>query len=117
MPVILQEVYYLPELMCNLLSTSKMQKNRWKVIGEKDTFRIEKGNTKIIFNEKILLLKGQMFGNEITPRVDKGTEGYSIMASSQKLTHKQAHSILGHLGQQMVMANAKRNDWIINFED
>ena len=99
--------------MCNLLSTSQMQKNGWKVIGEKDTFRIEKGNTKIIFNKKILSPKWQIFGIEITPRVDKETEGYSMVALSQKLTYKQDHSVLGHPGQQMVMATSKRNNWIV----
>ena len=102
--------------MCNLLSTSQMQKNGWKVIGEKDTFRIEKGNTKIIFNKKILSPKGHIYGIEITPRVDKETKGYALLASSQKLTYKQAHSFLGHPGQQMVMAAAKRNNWIVDPE-
>ena len=93
-----------------------MQNNGWKVIREKDTFRIEKGNTKIIFNKKILSPKGQIFGIEITPRVDKETEGYAMVASSQKLTYKQAYSILGHPVQQMVMTTAKRNNWIIDLE-
>ena len=38
MPIILQDVDYVLELMCNLLSTSQMQKNGWKVMGERDTF-------------------------------------------------------------------------------
>ena len=79
------------------------------MIGEKDTFLIEKGNTKIIFNKKILLPKGQIFGIKITPRVDKETKGYAMVTVSQKLTYKQAHSILGNPGQQMVMLTAKRN--------
>ena len=33
MTVVLQDVDYVPELMCNLLSTLQMQKNGWKVIG------------------------------------------------------------------------------------
>ena len=37
-PIIFQDVDYVPKLMYNLLSTSQMQKNRWKVIREKDTF-------------------------------------------------------------------------------
>ena len=37
-----------------------------------------------------------------------------MMALSQKLTYKQAHSILGHQGQQMVMATTKKNNWIID---
>ena len=89
---------------------------RMEVIREKNTFRIEKGNTKIIFNKKILSPKGQIFGIEITPRVDKETKGYAMVASSQKLTYKQAHSILGHPGQQMVMATSKRNNWIMDLE-
>ena len=115
MPVVLQDVDYVPELMCNLLSTSQMQKNGWKVIGERDTFRIEKGNTKIVFNKKIVSLKGQIFGIEITLRVEE-TKAYAMVASSQKLTYKQAHSILGHLGQQVVMETAKKNKWIIDPE-
>ena len=39
-PFILQDIDYLPKLMCNLLSTLQMQKNGWKVIREKDNFRI-----------------------------------------------------------------------------
>ena len=38
MTVVLQDVDYLPDLMCNLLSTSQMQRNGWKVIRERDTF-------------------------------------------------------------------------------
>ena len=115
MPVVLQDVDYVPKLMCNLLSTSQMQKNGWKVIGERDTFRIEKGNTNIVINKKIVSHKGQIFGIEITPRVEE-TEAYAMMALFQKLTYKQAHSILGHPGQQMVMATAKKNKWIIDPE-
>ena len=109
-PVVLQDLDHVPKLICNLLSTSQMQKNGWKVIREKDTFRIQKGNTKIIFNKKILSPRGQIFNIEITPRVDKETKGYAMVALSQKITHKQAHSILGHPGQQMVMATARRNN-------
>ena len=86
------------------------------MIGEKDNFRIEKGNTEIIFNKKTLLSKGQIFGIEITPRVDKENKGYAMVALSQKLTYKQAHLILGHPGQQKVMATAKRHNWIIDPE-
>ena len=114
--VLLSATKGVPKLMCNFLSTSKMQKNGWKVIREKYTFRIENGNTKIIFNKKILSLKGQIFGIKVTPRVDKETKGYAMVASSQKLTYKQTHSILGHPGQQMVMATAKRKNWIIDME-
>ena len=92
-----------------------MQKNGWKVIGERDTFQIEKGNTKIVFNKKIVSPKGQIFGIEITLRVEE-TKAYAIMASSQKLTYKQAHSIFGHPGQQVVMETAKKNKWIIDPE-
>ena len=101
--------------MCNLLSTLQMQRNGWKVIWERDTFRIEKGNTKIVFNKKIVSLKGKIFSIKITPRVEE-TKAYAMMASSQKLTYKQAHSILGHPVQQMVMATAKSNKWIIDPE-
>ena len=62
-----------------------MQKNGWKVIREKDTFPIEKGNTKILFKKKIVSPKGQIFGIEITPRVEE-TKAYAMMVSSQKLT-------------------------------
>ena len=107
MPVVLQDVDYVPKLMCNLLSASQMQRKGWKVIRERDTFQIEKGNTKIVFNKKIVSPKGQIFGIEITPRVEE-TKAYAMMASSQKLTCKQAHSILGHPGQQVVMETARR---------
>ena len=36
--VVLQDIDYVPKLMCNLLYTSQIQKKGWKVIREKDTF-------------------------------------------------------------------------------
>ena len=39
-----------------------------------------------------------------------------MVSSSQKRTYKQAHSILGHPVQKMVMATAKINNWIIDPE-
>ena len=74
-----QDVDYVPELMCNLLSTSQIQKNGWKIIRERDTFQIEKGNTKIILNKKIVSPKGQIFGIEIIPRVEEN-KSYSMVA-------------------------------------
>ena len=59
--IILQDVVYMLQSQLNLLSLTKLIRNRWKLNGSKRSMSISKGLTIIFFHIVIKTLKGKLY--------------------------------------------------------
>ena len=75
MPIIMQDVMYVPDGRYNLFSITKMIKGGWKLQGSMDEgITLTKDDKEIYFRQKVHTTKGVLFVACIRRRQTKGTQ-------------------------------------------
>ena len=69
----LEEVKYVPELFCNLLSITKVMQRGFVLRGENGQMWIQKGKSKIFFDQKIKTADRELYGIYIDPEIKNET--------------------------------------------
>jgi len=99
--VILEGVQYVPELMVNLFSLTRVMKNGFDVAGRNNILSIRKGSWEMAFDQKIQSPNGFICGIDLYPI----EEEHLINANTPspiKLTYEKAHAMLGHPGAKLL---------------
>jgi len=95
--IVLEGVQYVPELMVNLFSLTKVMKNGFEVNGKNNYLSIRKGNWEMTFNNKIQSPNGFICGIELYPLNEAEAKSNEEIWSYEK-----AHERLGHPGAKFL---------------
>ena len=102
--VILKDVNVVPTSAFNLFSVSKLLKNGWNLSGTKESLVLSKGKSSVTFDIVINTPKGMIYATYLR----RGSEVSGAVTDVRtKMSLKQAHERLGHIGKDDVRKTAK----------
>ena len=95
MNVVLEDVCYVPDLVCNLFSVTAAMSKGWKLSNEGRMMNISQGETTIKFDHLIGKKHGHLCGVQIKSRKEHEHVGF-VAAQQKAVDIKKAHQLLGH---------------------
>jgi hypothetical protein len=110
--VTLTNVHFIPEAICNLFSLTSVMTKGWKLSGDQSGICIQKGDKKIMFEQKIKSPKGTIFGAEIQPSIEMANPAKDAV----KMTYKEAHGKLTHSGKDLIKHTAHVYGWQLTYD-
>lgn len=110
--LILTNVSYVPQLMVNLFSLTAAMEKGLSVTGTKEGIEIRKETWLMRFDRKIGTPRGHVFATSMIP-----SENYEQAQANLNINYEQAHAVLGHPGQNILLATAERMNWNLSRRD
>ena len=107
-PIVLQPVGYVPELICSLFSMTTALSENWKSKGNKNGITLMKDSIEITFGKRVDSVLGFLFSAEF---MTSNNMAMVSLKQNKTMTYKQAHLILGHIGEDKVRATAAKFGW------
>ena len=107
--VTLDNVCFVPNLICNLFSITSALSKGWKLSNDGRILKVSNGNSVIRFDQIIGKKNGHLCGVRIMPRATEDV----VMVANQGVKHtiKKAHQMLGHPSVQKTISTAKTLGW------
>jgi hypothetical protein len=99
--IVLLDVMILPNGKYNLISVTKLRKNRWKLEGNSNNIKLKKDDKKIVFNRKMNTSRGVLFfvriHNKNNMIAETKDQGNTITATKKSISMMPISFLANHL--------------------
>jgi len=108
--ITLTNVSFIPDLVVNLFSLTLVMEKDYSIVGTKKGIKVNKGSSSVEFYTKFGSTNGYIFGTCIRPI----NQIALVSETKTNKTYAEAHSVLGHPGQDLLEGTSQRLNWTLN---